>query len=547
MAASGSFTPSDNSFHSAGQAHSSPSTTCTPQLFPLSLPETPNVSSLRQQGGLVDSTTFNRFPSRPRGLRRASASPPAKIRCHHFTKSAPTSANFDCTHLTESPSASIPATSRSFTRSASSPPASVHSYSFAAPASRSTNISCDNLEQLAQHTSPKNELQHPANPDNPSHHLNSIVESGLTDSKLGISTIDAYPQTSADKAATYKHRDKRPCRRSRNTEAIRIINATYARCEGRALDAESSRLALPICQSDDRLFLIPATGVQFAEFATLRQRTRVDRSTQITFNPRVLLPGQSAPSQCIQVKMLGPGHEQLARCNEKIAEALSEQDWKDVAGKAVNIQLYGTESTRLTLPGEERFPQPDSGLFVPSLSDMPFLVIESAVSQTNTSVSEKSLKWLRFSRDHIRTVCILELRKVHDQYCVLASVVKPLKISLPPTPQKPERYEIQANRVLSKIEIYPRRAVEAFDIELAEIIPKEIDLAKYHQTMHEKRATVSLGTFWTPAKYAVEAKARGDDKNQPGESGRPTDRVSSEERDDESKDPTYKDPGRKKK
>ena len=42
--------------------------------------------------------------------------------------------------------------------------------------------------------------------------------------------------------------------------------------------------------------------------------------------------------------MLGPGHEQLARCNERIAEALSEQDWKDVAGEPVDIQLYGTES-----------------------------------------------------------------------------------------------------------------------------------------------------------------------------------------------------------
>ncbi|KAL8856243.1 MAG: hypothetical protein Q9178_007160 [Gyalolechia marmorata] len=325
-----------------------------------------------------------------------------------------------------------------------------------------------------------------------------------------------------------------------------------------------TRLALPIYQSDDRHFLIPATGVKFAEFATLRQRTRVDRSTQITFNPRVLLPGQSAPSQCIQVKILGPGHEQLARCNERIAEALSEPDWKDVAGEAVDIQLYGTESTRLTLPGEERFPQPDSGLFVPSLSDMPFLVIESAVSQINTSVSGKSLNWLRFSRDHIRTVCILELRKVHGQYCVLASIVKPLKISLPPTPQKPERYEIQANCILDKIEIYPRRAVEAFEISLTETIPKETDLAKYHQSMHDKRATVSLGTFWGPAKFAVAAKARGDNINQSGipkspmssnyseprssgESERRTDRVNSEEIDDENKDPTYREPGRKKK
>ncbi|KAL8913141.1 MAG: hypothetical protein Q9172_007352, partial [Xanthocarpia lactea] len=417
-------------------------------------------------------------------------------------------------HLTESPTASIPATLRNFTRSASSPPASVHLYRFAAaPASRATNISCAKLEQLAPHTSPKNEMQHPTDLDDPSLNRSSTVESDLTDSKINISTTGAYPQTSIDKAARYKHRDKRTCRRSRNTEAIRIINATYALCEGQTVDAESSRLALPIYQSDDRSFLIPATGVKFAEFPTLRQRTRVDRSTQITFNPRVLLPGQSAPSQCIQVKLLGPGHEQLARCNERIDEALSEQGWEDVVGEAVDIQLYGTESTRLILPGEERFPQPDSGLFVPSLSDMPFLVIESAVSQTDTSVSEKSLKWLRFSRDYIRTVCILELRKVHGQYCVLASIVKPLKISLPPTLQKPERYKIQANRVLSKIEIYPRRAVEAFEILLAEIVPKETDLAKYHQSMHEKRATVSLGAFWVPAKYAVEAKERWDDNN----------------------------------
>ena len=195
---------------------------------------------------------------------------------------------------------------------------------------------------------------------------------------------------------------------------------------------------------------------------------------------------------------------------------------------------------------------------------MPFLVIESAVSQTNASVTEKSLEWLRFSRGHIQTVCILELRKVHGQYYVFASIVKPLKKSLPPTPQKPDRYEIQANYILDKIEVYPRRAVEAFEISLAETIPKETDPAKYHQSMHDKRATVSLGTFWGPAKFAVAAKARGDNTNQSavpkspmssnyseprtsGESERPTDRVSSEEIDDENKDPTYREPGRKKK
>ncbi|KAL9023062.1 MAG: hypothetical protein Q9196_007405, partial [Gyalolechia fulgens] len=126
---------------------------------------------------------------------------------------------------------------------------------------------------------------------------------------------------------------------------------------------------------------------------------------------------------------------------------------------------------------------------------------------------------------------------------------------------KAERYEIQANRILSEIEIYPRRAVEAFEISLAEVIPKETDLAIYHPIMHQKRATVSLRAFWMLASWAVAAKERENNNYQPriskspidsnysepGESECLDDQVSGEEKDDERKDLSYKDPHRKNK
>ena len=104
---------------------------------------------------------------------------------------------------------------------------------------------------------------------------------------------------------------------------IRIINATYAVCEGKP----ATSAAYPVHQIDVDRFLVPATS---SDFETLQQYQDRSNAAQVTagFARKVTLPGSTSSTTCIVVKMPSPAHEFLKSCiSIEISQALQDAGW----------------------------------------------------------------------------------------------------------------------------------------------------------------------------------------------------------------------------
>ena len=113
---------------------------------------------------------------------------------------------------------------------------------------------------------------------------------------------------------------------------IRIINATYAVCEGKP----ATSTAYPVRQTDLDHFLVPAT---LSDFETLRQYQGQSNAlwASTRFERRPLLPDSTTSTPCISVKMPDFAHETLKTCISDIRLEIQRAGWK-VNGKLIGIE-----------------------------------------------------------------------------------------------------------------------------------------------------------------------------------------------------------------
>ena len=146
---------------------------------------------------------------------------------------------------------------------------------------------------------------------------------------LAPSTTSAEPSKLAQNGRKSVSYAKRRAKR-----IVRIINATFAVCEGRPV----KNPAYPVHQIDTDCFLIPATSSDYRllrqyqhQTYALRARTRFERTA--------VLPGSAQSTPCISVKMPSPAHEALKPCMSAILLRLT------VAGWRLNNQLIEFEDS----------------------------------------------------------------------------------------------------------------------------------------------------------------------------------------------------------
>ncbi len=154
------------------------------------------------------------------------------------------------------------------------------------------------------------------------------------DSSSTPAPFGAPPSTiSAEVPKQLQPRRKPPSYVKRRAKRIiRIINATFAVCEGKP----ASSLAYPVHRIDVDNFLIPATR---SDFETLRQyQGRSNALWAITrFERKAVLPGSTPSTPCISVKMPDFAHESLKTCVSDIGLELERAGWT-LNGEPIEIE-----------------------------------------------------------------------------------------------------------------------------------------------------------------------------------------------------------------
>ncbi|KAL8658629.1 MAG: hypothetical protein Q9202_007502 [Teloschistes flavicans] len=146
----------------------------------------------------------------------------------------------------------------------------------------------------------------------------------------------------------------------------------------------------------------------------------------------------------------------------------------------------------------------DASLYAPDYSNKPFLIIESAYSQTDEDVRGKFKQWSRGS-DYLGIICILKsYTDKSSQVRVLATIARTAKI-MSPTTENPEAFKRIGKVIVDKAEIYPARATESFDICLEDIFQQDPHLEDFSHQARKQPVNIPLKDFWEHGKYAAVA------------------------------------------
>ncbi|KAL8979292.1 MAG: hypothetical protein Q9205_005335 [Flavoplaca limonia] len=269
---------------------------------------------------------------------------------------------------------------------------------------------------------------------------------------------------------------------------IRIIDATYAVCEGKPARSP----AFPVHQIQQDLFYVPAN---YSDFRSLRQYQNRTNAFQAltTFGRSAVIPGSVKSTSCIAVRMPKPAHEALKPCLPTIIYSLTQARWtlnnqpvqyldNANACKLVSIWYKGRPANvlacTLTLRenGVDRSvnPSPDGSIWVKDAT-FPFLVMEIANTQSSASLRAKVHDWAQVSRSHLKLIVSLKIEgKASTGWKVLASVTR-LRKQASPTPNDPDRYVMVQDRLIDEEEIYPAATMATFTISRSDMLPKGME------------------------------------------------------------------------
>ncbi|KAL9593368.1 MAG: hypothetical protein Q9219_007584 [cf. Caloplaca sp. 3 TL-2023] len=270
-------------------------------------------------------------------------------------------------------------------------------------------------------------LQRPAN-----HHTAIVPD---------IATLQSAPTR---QKPPHKQKKRRTSAEKRRDDNIRLINATYAICEGKALDSVSSSLARPVYKISNNRFSVPATASDFQVLGTLQPKTHAYRAT----------------FQFLKKDKL--------RCKLKFPDQ--------------------TKTVR----------QPDSSVMV-SGALLPFLVIEVAYTETDESIEGKIYDWTQGSKNHVRIIIVLRIRNLASNPHVLVDIIQPVKIANP-TNSDPANFRVELQYAKSGIEVYPVQSQETFQIGLDQVMPR--DYIRSTATASQS-VTIKLSHFHRAAMSAV--------------------------------------------
>ena len=143
----------------------------------------------------------------------------------------------------------------------------------------------------------------------------------------------------------------------------------------------------------------------------------------------------------------------------------------------------------------------------------PFLVVEVANSQTQKSVDKKVFWWLQGSKQHLKLIIVLRVKKKKkpNSIHVYLDVIKP-RIGSAYVPNHPDGFRVEKDYVLENVEVYPGTPQTNFAIHYADVLPR--DCAQSFQS-NQPPATIDLNLFHECARQAVTnlTVLKGDDSS----------------------------------
>ncbi|KAL8988635.1 MAG: hypothetical protein Q9177_002320 [Variospora cf. flavescens] len=289
--------------------------------------------------------------------------------------------------------------------------------------------------------------------------------------------------------------------KQRTQQSIRTINATYAVCQGKVLDSEASKLAYPVHKVSNNRFLVPATLADFRILEALQDRTAARHDT-VRLCRKGRVPGHSRFVSCISITMPNEVHERLKLVSDVIRKRLEKKDWES-QGEPINIEEGGSPTCKLKLSHKAQkrscIARPDSCLIVNGAT-FPFLVVEVANTETETSIQKKIHRWLQGSRLHVKLIVILRVREPNTNLRVIADVIKQRVTPSPIPGGNPENFVIGPNYLVKEAEIYPTKSKETFEVYLEDVLPKYWERGP---ATANKKAVIRLGKFCSAAKQAA--------------------------------------------
>ncbi|KAL8913397.1 MAG: hypothetical protein Q9171_001776 [Xanthocarpia ochracea] len=276
-----------------------------------------------------------------------------------------------------------------------------------------------------------------------------------------------------------------------------------------------SNEAYPVYQVGRGQFLVPATKSDYRVLRRLQDRTSA-RTATLRFIESSRVPGGSRRISCISIKMPDVLHDSLKSVDSEISRILNKQGWT-YKGEVLRIAQTGSQDCKLKFSRratrQRRIQQPDSSLLTVG-AKFPFLVVEVANSQTQKSVDKKVHWWVQGSKQHLKVIIVLRVKKKPDSLYIYMDVIKPSVVSTF-IPGHPNGFRVEKEYVLQNEEIYPGTSQTNFAIHYAEVLPRES--AQTSQS-DQPSATIDLKKFYKIAKQAVTnlTAQKGDDDSSSG-------------------------------
>ncbi|KAI4251201.1 MAG: hypothetical protein LQ352_005004 [Teloschistes flavicans] len=331
--------------------------------------------------------------------------------------------------------------------------------------------------------------------------------------------------------------------------------------------------AFPVYKGRKGVFYVPATRAQYRILRKVQFRSSA-RCVKTAFFKAVTLPGYPNRVPAIRIRLPNLPHELLAESGSDIAALLNKADWQKDGKKLIflgtgsacdstrvpadiSMLMAGTACKLKLSERRTKCYQPDSSLrfckrdAANKKLSFPFLIIEAAVSQTQTKLARKIHHWIQGSRGHLAYLCVLQLRESEGTTptTVTATVIQPYTVQAP-TSTNPAEWLMDSRTIVPEVEVYPRIPPESFTISLGDTSPKDLNL---DPGFADQYITVPFHIFHTKAEMAVaEFDATGsnatgpfDSNQQPvptaptSESGIDVESSEDEPDDSEGDDPSY--------
>ncbi|KAL8669494.1 MAG: hypothetical protein Q9168_005916 [Polycauliona sp. 1 TL-2023] len=179
---------------------------------------------------------------------------------------------------------------------------------------------------------------------------------------------------------------------------------------------------------------------------------------------------------------------------------LNNQRMKLVCGGSASVEL------KIRAGGEYKVthPEPDQSIYVEGQS-YPFLVMETANSQSQKELDFKVKQWTLGGHNHIKIIMTFKvLPHPTSGHRVLASVMRLHKVAKP-TPGDPLNYKMVPKFLVENEEIAPATSNASFEITRADILPRD---AVDDATMPANPVLIHLFEFDEHAQKAVAAANR---------------------------------------